>query len=173
MDGSRVTKKTFEKWLEEAATQSDDAFQSVHVDELEGLGLFDVDGLELVRQCCALLQNGRTILRNVQAARSFRYLVMFLPIPPIKTLCLWDEELWERVTGSDEPPTLYLMAHDQLLEEWDEEYHRPVQVPVAEHSGFRALYRCWRTRYDMQKSWEFARGVYVVVDFRQAPLSDG
>ncbi len=173
MDGSQVTKKTFEKWLEEAVTQSIAAFESAHVDEFEGLGVFEGDGLELVRQCCALLEDGRTILRSVQGARSFRYLTMFLPLGHTSVLRLWQDELWDRVTGAGEPPSVYLIAGDQLLEEWDEEYRRPVQVPLANRSGFRALYRCWRTTDDMQRSWEFASGIFIIVDFREAPLPEG
>jgi hypothetical protein len=70
-DDSQVMKTTFAKWLEEAAGQSDAAFESMHVDELEGLGFADVDGLELVRRACVLLEHGRTILRGVHGARAF------------------------------------------------------------------------------------------------------
>jgi hypothetical protein len=174
MDGSQVTKKAFQEWLEEAATQSNAAFESAHVDELEGLPLSDEAGVELVQRSCALLEEGRAVLQNVQGARPLRYLLMFLPLAPTSTLSLWEEEAWNKVTGADEPLTVYLIAGDQLFEEWDEEYRRPVQVPVAEHSGCRAIYRCWRTSDDMQRSWEFARGVYIIVDLlRETPLSEG
>lgn len=167
MDNFRVTKKTFAKWLEEAVTVSNAALESAHVDELEGISFGDEDGLGLVRRCCALLEDGRTILRDIHGARSFRYLLMFLPLGPSTSLSLWDESLWDGVRGVDEPPSVYLIAGDQLLEEWDEEYRRPVKIPVAEHSGFVALYRCWRSRDDLQNSSEFARGIYIIVDFRE------
>jgi hypothetical protein len=165
MENSPVTKKkTYAEWVEGVLKQSSAMFESAHLDDLEGADCADLAGPELVRHCRALLEEGRTILRKAGEARSFRYLIVFLPLRPADTLSLWEDELWDQVSGADEPPTAYLIARDPLLEEWDEEYRRPLQIPQNEDSAGRAMYRCWRTKQDMQNSWEFARGVYLVVE---------
>ena len=167
MGDSRVIKRTFTDWLEAAVSRSTAVLESAHVDELDGVSLIEVDGLELVQRCCALLEKGRASLRSMESAHRLHYLAMFLPIPLTRTLSVWEESLWAEVSSSDEPPTVYAIARDQLLEEWDEEYRRPVQIPLAEFPEVRALYRCWRTQRDMENGWEFARGIYVVVGVAQ------
>lgn len=158
-----MKKKNFAEWLIAAAAASESGFESAHLDELD---IPDVRtrGLELVRDCCALLQEGKTLLAN-RGAHPIRYLLAFLPLEATEELRLWDESPWHSVGAQDEPVTIYAMSREQILEEWDEEYRRPVDVPLPGQADFLALYRCWRTRADMQRSWEFERGMYLVLDF--------
>jgi hypothetical protein len=163
MDDSEMTKKTFAEWLIEAATGSQSEFESAHLDEFDLPQGYRARGLELVRNCCALLEQGRTILGQRLGVREIRFLLVFLPLSSSECLSFWTDDLWDAVGAENEPPTLYLMARDQVLDEWDEEYRRPLD-PLPEYPQFLALYRCWRTKIDMQNSWGFERGVYLVLD---------
>ncbi len=161
-----MNKKTFADWLIAATAESQLGFESAHLDELEITGALQSRGVELVRDCCALLEEGKALLAKHAGGHRIRYLLAFLPLGASDHLCLWDESLWRAVGVQDEPVTLYAISREQVLEEWDEEYRRPVDVPLQEPLDVLALYRCWRTRADMRNSWEFERGLYLVLDLR-------
>jgi hypothetical protein len=162
-----MKKETFETWLLKGALESDREFESAHIDELDLPEEYRGRGLHLVGACGALLERGRVLLNAAPNARRIRFLMVFLPLQSSLNLSLWTDELWEHVGTENEPPTLYLMARDQILHEWDEDYRRPLDVPVSECPHVQALYRCWRTRNDMQHSWEFERGIFLALDLQR------
>ena len=157
-------KQTYSEWLI-AAAQSQRAFDSVHVDELEIPGLH-ARGLELVRDCCTLLEAGRRLLATQAGGERVRYLLAHFPLGASESLFLWDASAWDAVGADREPPSLYVMCRDQVLTDWDEEYRRPVDVPLPDRGDIFALYRCWRTRVDMQNAEEFYRGLFLELDLR-------
>ena len=56
-----MKKKTFADWLIGATAGSELGFDSAHVDELEIPGGLRSRGVELVRDCCTLLEEGRAL----------------------------------------------------------------------------------------------------------------
>lgn len=165
VNGSCMARMVFTEWLVDAVTR-DSPFEAIHVDELDLPIPIGPCGPALVRGCCELLELGRTTLGTAPGHR-VRSLIVFLPLTPTEHLTFWTDGLWDVASLANEPPTFYVMCREQILEEWDEEYRRPVDMPLPEYAAVNALYRCWRTRTDMEHSWEFARGVYLVLELRR------
>jgi hypothetical protein len=128
--------------------------QAIHVDELIGGAERDVVGvielfLLLVRDLSADSRLMGILVWPLGSSESLR---MELPTP-----------LTPRLTGSVEPPSLYVIDRQSaLLYEPVEEYRRPLERTTFGITDERVTvyYRCFRSAEAMNLGWEYEAALY-------------
>lgn len=146
-----------EDWIGRVAL-SGAPFDSVHFDELSDDTWRALSGIDLGVFAQDRVRATVSLLTNRVSATDVRYVAVDLPIGMSDDLTRWSPGLWEHVASVAEPPSLYLVRNADLFPDDHEEYRRPVPPPFAD-VGCRAVFRSFRDREAMDRSWEFGNGV--------------
>lgn len=149
------------EWLRQVAT-GQRSFESVHLDELEGGKYSQLAGLELVRYVRQILLSAVLQLRTSIAGHGIRRVVVYLPVDVTDELMPFTHEIWRDLACADEPPSLYVLRGEQVFDDDCEEYRRPVLLPIEDSHNLKAIFRSFRDQEDMDNSWEFTSGIYII-----------
>jgi len=143
-----ITKSCEEIWQEN--------FKTVHFDRLQDYKDENLKGISLLNYACSLLTKAVELVNN-RADKNFKPLV-YLPLGFSKKIKKWEEKNWNNLGKSREPPSLYILAMQNIFDLYVEEYKCPVMIPFHSNFPIAAIFRCFRSPEDL---WDFSSGIYL------------
>lgn len=145
-------------WLPSAFAR-DNWLDDLHFDVLSDKGV-QLDWKSLVGASCDVVANLMGKLADIPATQEVSRVVLLLPLAGSERLMTWNDNLWERVGIVEEPPVLVLMKEDRLLEHFDEEYFRRLDMPI-DVTLVQAFFRSYRYFKGPGATADFANGIFV------------
>lgn len=131
---------------------------SFHVDEVDFIHVDDLNGLDLLDECCKFLKNAKKQLRVFKPGRSL-YPLVVIPLGCSEVIEFWSEEFLSFIGNDDEPISIYLCDSNNIFNLDDQEYRCRIH-PV--YDDVMILYRCHRSFDSYQKDWEFSKDIYLL-----------
>ncbi len=160
MDVTKMTDFTkLEIWLN-AALQRTERFDSIHFDEFWECNSFGGD--VLVSFASQVVSHCLNFLQKFASGYEVRFVVVYLSAGITEEVEFWSENIIQRISGADEPPTLYLLRSEHVFDEESEEYRVPVELNIVDLKADCVIFRSFRDRESIEKSWEFNSGLYFI-----------
>jgi len=158
------TKLSLSSWLSDSILDGGSVVRCIHLDRLENKYSSNLVGIDLARFSYQLLLNVLSDLQKYFVNPVAQNAIVFLPLGVSDAIMEWEPEIWEKVSGKDEPPSLYIIKREQIFDDDMEEYHRPVRLPFDCASNVRAIFRSFRDDNAIRNSWEFTSGIYLIAN---------
>ncbi len=149
-------------WVDQVLRNAGSEGDSIHFSSLKECDAHQI-GSELVCKALEIINGVRSHIQGAESNSNELIALVFLPLGASDDILLWEDELWESLGTTNEPPSLYLMQDSQIFDENMEEYRRPISVPpIHGHGTVRAVFRSFRDAEAMKNLWEFTSGIYLV-----------
>ncbi len=146
-----VVQSSAEPWKEK--------FKTIHFDRFKDYQRDKMKGMSLLSYSCGLLKTASEHCSNFQD-QNLKPLIYF-PLNFSKTIKKWKEDYWDDLGNEREPPSLYILYTEHILDLCEEEYKCPVDIPIALDFPVTIIFRCSRDIKYMKNNWEFQLGIYL------------
>lgn len=134
-------------------------FKTIHFDRFKDYQEGKIMGIGLLKYSCDLLKNVSTFCSNFQD-QNIKPLI-YLPLSYSKKMVKWKESRWQNLGKDREPPSLYILSTEHIIDLCEEEYKCPVDIPITLEFPITIIFRCSRDINHMKNRWEFQLGIYL------------